>query len=337
MRRLVAAPDKFKGTATAPEVAGSIARAARRAGWEAAEVPMADGGEGVLEVLGGRPRHARVQGPLGQTVEAEWRMRGTMAVIESARASGLALVGGPHVNDALEASTRGTGELVMAAIAAGARRIILGLGGSATTDGGLGAVRAIESKARLKGVELVVACDVSTTFVDAAAVFAPQKGATPAQVSLLTRRLERLAQLYRETYGVDVRDMAGSGAAGGLAGGLAAVGAELVPGFDLFCEATGLAEIVEGSSLVVTGEGRLDEQSLRGKVVGGVVGLSRRLGVPALVVAGQIPPGDLDDPVRDIPSVSLSETYGIDRSMSDPLGCAEDAVRRYLDRSRLVR
>ena len=131
-----------------------------------------------------------------------------------------------------------------------------------------------------------MACDVTTRFLDAAAVFAPQKGATPAQVALLSRRLERLAQVYEDDHGIDVRPLVGGGAAGGLAGGLAAVGAALVPGFELVAEAVDLAERMEGADLVVTGEGFLDEQSFHGKAVGGVVGLAAEVGVPVLVVAG---------------------------------------------------
>src|SRR6202011_2178639 len=156
----------------------------------------------------------------------EWLLAGRTAVIEMARASGLLLAGGPDGNDPMNATTRGTGELIAAAPAAGARRIIVGLGGSATTDGGHGALDVLRD--RLRGVELVVACDVTTRFADAAAEFCPQKGASPAQVALLQRRLERLADDYRTTTGVDVSELAGAGAAGGLAGGLATLGATLI-------------------------------------------------------------------------------------------------------------
>src|SRR3989442_13332829 len=148
-----------------------------------------------------------------------------------ARASGLTLVGGAEGNDPVQASSIGTGELIVAALEAGARKVIVGLGGSATTDGGLGALRAF-GRHRLHGIDVSVACDVTTRFVDAAEGFAPQKGATPAQVELLHRRLERLAQVYEESYGVDVREVPGSGAAGGLAGGLLCAGAQLVAGVE---------------------------------------------------------------------------------------------------------
>ena len=215
MPRLLAAPDKFRGTASAAEVASAAARAATAAGWECDEAPVADGGEGILEVLGGAERHTVVRGPLGDDVEAEWRMREDAAVIEMARASGLLLAGGREGNDPMAASTAGTGQLVAAAVTEGARRIIIGMGGSATTDGGQGCLEVLEPHARLRGVQLLVACDVTTTFIDAAEIFAPQKGASAAQVALLKRRLERLAQLYEEQFGVDVRQLPGSGAAGG--------------------------------------------------------------------------------------------------------------------------
>ncbi|MBI2708952.1 MAG: glycerate kinase [Actinobacteria bacterium] len=328
--RVVAAPDKFRGTATAAEVASAVARAAGRAGWTCDEVPMADGGEGTLDVLGGSNRTTVVTGPLGDPVRAPWRLSRGTAVIETARASGLQLVGGPEGNDPIAASTYGTGELIAAALDLGARRILVGMGGSATTDGGLGALRALYPVQRLKAAELLAACDVRTTFVEAAEVFAPQKGASPAQVELLRRRLERLAQVYLDDHGVDPRGLAGSGAAGGLAGGLAAVGAQLLPGFDLVAEEVGLDDLIEGADLVVTGEGFVDAQSFEGKVVGGVAALAGSLGVPVLVVAGE-----LYDGVEDrLPSVSLVERFGEERARGDVLGCVEAVVADHLAGSR---
>ena len=324
MAHVVAAPDKFRGTARAGEVASAMARGAAAAGWTCDEAPVADGGEGLLEVLGGSVRRARVAGPLGQPVEAEWRVRGSTAVVEMARASGLALVGGPEGNDPLRASTTGTGELIAAAVAGGARTIVVGAGGSATTDGGLGCLKALQPPARLRGVELVVACDVTTTFVDAAPLFAPQKGATAAQVALLRSRLERLAQVYEQDYGVDVRSLPGGGAAGGLAGGLAAVGARLVAGFELVADSIALSERIERAELVVTGEGFLDDQSFNGKAVGGVVELAQDSGVPVLVVAGQVF-GD-----HGVGAVSLVDRFGEDRAFTDTLACVEQVVAEEL-------
>jgi glycerate kinase len=341
---VVAAPDRFRGTAGAADVAAAIGRAARASGWTCDEAPVADGGEGILEALGGSVRHSRVQGPLGEVVEAEWRLGAPLgssggrgpgrdtAVIEMARAAGLELVGGTEWNDPLRAGSAGVGQLVMAAVAAGARTIVVGMGGSATTDGGQGCLAALEPRSRLAGVELVVACDVTTTFVEAAAEFAPQKGATPAQVALLTRRLERLAQLYEERYGVDVRDLPGSGAAGGLAGGLAAVGATLVPGFDLVADAIGLAARIGRADLVVTAEGFLDEHSFAGGVVGGVLTLAADAGVPSLVIAGEVfhRPGPAPVPVE---VVSLVETFGPEWAVAGPTSCVEQVVRAHLSRT----
>jgi glycerate 2-kinase len=319
--RVVAAPDKMRGTATAAEVAAAVARAADRVGWDCDQVPLADGGEGTLDALGGPNRTSTVTGPLGAPVDAEWRLAGRTAVIEMARASGLALAGGPEGNDPVAASTAGTGELIAAAIEAGATRVIVGVGGSATTDGGLAALRALPL-GRLRGVDLVVACDVRTRFVDAAEVFASQKGATPAQVELLRRRLERLAQLYATEHGVDVADLPGSGAAGGLAGGLAVAGARLVSGFDLVADEVDLDERVDGADLVVTAEGFLDAQSFEGKVVGGVVGLAGSLGVPVVALVGEV----FDDAADRVRAVSLVERFGERRALTETLACVEEAA-----------
>jgi glycerate 2-kinase len=327
--RVVVAPDKFKGTATAAEVAAAVCDAARQHGWDCDEVPMADGGEGTLDVLGGANRSTLVAGPLGDPVKAGWRLSRGTAIIEMAAASGLDLVGGAEGNDPVTASTTGTGELVSAALDAGAKRIIVGVGGSATTDGGLGALRAIHPFPRLKGVELIVACDVRTRFVDAAEHFAPQKGATPSQVELLRRRLERLVQVYVDEHGVDISDIDGSGAAGGLAGGLAAIGARLVPGFDLIADEVGLDETIEGADLVITGEGFLDEQSFEGKVVGGVADLARSLGVPVLAIVGAVydeAGPHLEATGSGFDVVSLEQRYGVERSMAEPLACIREVI-----------
>lgn len=324
-RHVVAAPDKFPGTASAAEMAAAVSRAAATCGWTCDEAPVADGGEGILEALGGSPRRARVRGPLGETVEAEWRMLpGSTAVIEMAQAAGLERAGGQEWNDPMRASTAGVGDLISTALSARARRIIVGMGGSATTDGGLDCVNALRPHGRLRGVELVVAYDVATTFVDAATEFAPQKGASPAQVQLLRRRLERLAQIYFEEFGLDVSAIPGSGAAGGLAGGLAALGADLVPGFELVADAIDLAERIEKADLVVTGEAFLDEHSFQGKAVGGVAELAEEAGVPVLVVVGQVF-GE-----RPVETISLVERFGLERAMAEPLACVTESVAGYL-------
>lgn len=324
--KIVAAPDKFKGTATASEIAAAIARAARDVGATCDEAPMSDGGEGFIEALGGPNRTTTVTGPLGDPVDAPWRFEHDRAVIEMAAASGLTLVGGPEHNDPVAASTYGTGELIATAVERGAKRVLVGVGGSATTDGGLGALRALFPPARYRAIELVVATDVRTTFVDAAEVFAPQKGATPAQVELLRRRLERLADAYRDEYGVDVRDLEGSGAAGGLAGGLAAIGATLASGFEVVADEIGLFDRMAEADLVVTGEGFLDAESFDGKVVGGVCDLAAELSVPVLAVVGEV----FDGMDRKVETICLVERYGEQRSMDDPAGCVADAVADFL-------
>jgi len=327
--RVVIAPDKFKGTASARSVTRAIADRLWELGHDTTELPMADGGEGFLDVLGGANRTDTVTGPLGQPVEAGWRLSKRLAVIEMAMASGLDLVGGADENDPVAATTAGTGELIELAVESGARRVLVGVGGSATTDGGLGALQALHPPQRLRGVEVVVACDVRTRFVDAASVFGPQKGASPAQVELLRRRLERLAQVFLAESGVDVQALEGSGAAGGLAGGLATLGAELVSGFDVVAEEVGLDEALEGADLVVTGEGFLDEESFDGKVVGGVASLAAIMGVPCLAVVGEVV-----EPLPELPVgltvVSLTERFGADESLARPGRCAARAVADHL-------
>ncbi|HEX6420434.1 MAG TPA: glycerate kinase [Acidimicrobiales bacterium] len=328
--RVVIAPDKMRGTASARAVAAAAGRAAAVAGWERDEVPGADGGEGTLDALGGANRTATVTGPLGDPVEAAWRLEGRTAVVEMARASGLALAGGAEGNDPIAASTAGTGELIAAAVDAGARRVLVGLGGSATTDGGLGALRALYPLHRLAGVEILALCDVRTDFVDAAEVFAPQKGATPAQVELLRRRLDRLADVYLADHGVDVRALEGAGAAGGLAGGLAAAGATLVGGFEAIADELDLHGRLAGADLVVTGEGFLDEQSFEGKVVGGVLDLAEAAGVPVVAVVGEVVPDLAVDLDGRLGVVSLVERFGPVRARGETLACVEQAVAEVL-------
>jgi glycerate kinase len=327
--RILAAPDKYRGTLTAAEAATAIAEAARRVGWDCDLAPVSDGGEGFLDVfgaLGGR-QVTRVAGPLGSPVDAPWLLgrdpddgARNIAIVEAARAVGLTLAGGRSGNDPVGASSTGVGQLIAAAIRSGARHVVVGMGGSASTDGGLGAVDALAPGGRLPGVKLTVACDVQTRFVDAAVDFGPQKGAAPAQVELLRRRLEKVAQLYLERFGTDVRDVPGSGSAGGLAGGLAALGATLVPGFDYVAERMSLAERAADVDLVVTGEGFIDRQSFVGKAVGGVVELAQQAGVPVLVVAGD------GEPDLETAYVSLVGRFGRQRAMEATAECITEVV-----------
>lgn len=314
-RRLLACPDKLRGTLTAREAAAAIAAGAAEAGWDALELPLADGGEGTLEALGGGNRTARVSGPLGEPVDAEWRLADGEAVVEAARACGLVLAGGAAGNDPLRATSRGVGELVAAALDAGAERVVVAAGGVASTDGGLGATEVLRSRLPLR-VSLEVACDVQARFLEAVDVYAPQKGATPVQMELLRERLAAL----------DVPDLLGAGAAGGLAGGLAALGARLRPGFDLVAERVRLDEHIAEAELVVTAEGLLDATSFTGKVVGGVLARAARAGVPALAVAGEVA-GPVPPPAR---ALSLVELHGRERALAEPAACLAEAVAAFL-------
>jgi glycerate kinase len=341
---LVAAPDKFRGTLSAAEVAAAAAGAARAAGWTADEVPMSDGGEGLLEALGGLRHTAIVTGPLGPRVEAEWRMLGPTgddglltAVVEMSRAAGRALLPRPQGDDPVRATTAGVGQLLLAARDMGARRIVIGCGGSATTDGGLGAYEAVGSPAALGGVELVLACDVTTRFNDAAAIFGPQKGATPVQVVELGRRLVDVAARYRRETGVDVTAVPGGGAAGGLAGGLVALGARIEPGFAFVAALVGLAGRLQRADLAVTGEGHLDPPSFHGKVPGGVLELARarrapQAPLPVLCIAGGVDPALLVSPPPGLEVVSLTARFGVARARGETAALINEVTGEALGR-----
>ena len=286
MRTALVAPDAFKGTFDAATVADALARGLAAAGWVADRCPVADGGEGTLELLvaalGGHCEDVEASDPLGRPVTCRLGLAGSKAIVEVAQASGLSLVAESE-RDAWRASSRGTGQLVAAAVAAGAREILVAAGGSATTDGGLGAIEAIREAGGLGGARLAVLCDVEIAFEDAPRVFGPQKGADDALLACLEARLDELAgQLPHDPRGVPM-----SGAAGGLSGGLwAAFEAELRPGAAAVLDALGVDERLAGAQLLVAGEGCLDEQSFGGKVVGELVRRARAAGVPASVVAG---------------------------------------------------
>jgi len=299
---VLVACDSFKGTLTAGEVVEAIAAGLEEAGRPVDRCPVADGGEGTLDALapalGLELHEAQASDPLGRTVRARFglgvelprsrHLGGALAVLETAAASGLHLVAESE-RDAVAASSAGTGELIAAAIDAGARTILLGVGGSATTDGGAGAIAALKARGGLRGARLVVLCDVRTPFEDAPRVFAPQKGATPQQVRALEERLHQLAtQLPRDPRGVPM-----TGAAGGLSGGLwATFGAELVAGAAFILDAIGFDERLRAARAVITGEGRLDRQSLAGKLVSEIATRARQAGVPCHAVVGS---RELDD------------------------------------------
>jgi glycerate kinase len=289
VRPILVAPDSFKGTFSAQEVAAALGRGLERAGFPPPDLcPLADGGEGTLAVLmtalGGETAGAEATDPLGRAVAAGFGLieDGGTAIVEVAEASGLGRVA-PRERDAEAATSRGTGELIAAAVDRGAQVVLVAAGGSATTDGGLGAIAAIEEAGGLRGARLVVLCDVRTPFEDAARVFAPQKGADAAAVGRLSKRLARLAEGWPR----DPRGIAMSGAAGGLAGGLwAALGAHLEAGAPFVFGTLRYDERMRAAGAVIVGEGKLDETSLEGKVLGEAATRARQAGVPCFAVVG---------------------------------------------------
>jgi glycerate kinase len=302
------APDSFKGTFAAREVAAAIARGLRAGGREAQELPVADGGEGtidaLLSTLEGELTVVRVSDPLGRPLDAAFALidGGRTGIVEMARASGLGLVAEDD-RDAWAASTRGTGELIVAAVEAGVERVIVTVGGSATTDGGAGALEALEEAGTT--VEMDILCDVRTPFEDAPRVFGPQKGADAALVRKLEQRLDRLAG----TFGRDPRGEPMTGCAGGLSGGLwAQHGARLHDGPAFVLNALGFDERMRASAFVVTGEGRIDEQTLQGKLVGEVATRCRQAGVPCHGVVGRIELDAFSQRILDFASLREATT-----------------------------
>jgi glycerate kinase len=318
--RIVVAPDSFKGSISAADVAEAIAAGIARVLPDAELVlrPIADGGEGTVAAAiwaGYRPEKLEVSGPDGRPVEATIALRSDEAVVELATAAGLGLAAPAPMT----AGTRGVGELIRAALDRGARRIVLGIGGSATTDGGAGMLQALGVRLlddrgdhvppgggglarldradatalepRLAGVDLVVASDVDNPLVGpsgAAAVFGPQKGASPEEVARLDEALTRYAAVLRRDLGVDVADVPGAGGAGGTAAGALALGARLTSGAALVCDLVGLSEALAGADLAITGEGALDSQTLRGKTPVEVARRATSAGVPCLALAGVV-------------------------------------------------
>jgi glycerate kinase len=352
--RVLVAPDKFKDTLTAAEAAAAIAAGWKRADSSAAvtTVPLADGGEGTLDTLvaalGGDRHDATVSGPLGDRVRAQFAIvttgEGPTGVVEMAAASGLALIP-TWRRDPKRTTTRGTGELILAAAKAGARRILVCIGGSATNDGGAGMAQALrvtllDAEGRdlkpggaalidlaridmsaldpaVSRADVLVATDVDNPLTGprgASAVFGPQKGATEEDVVLLDHALGHLAAVIHRDLGIDVRRLPGAGAAGGLGAGLVAfLGAKLRPGVDIVMEAVGLPERLEAADLVITGEGAFDEQSLHGKVPAGVLRAAQEFRVPVVILCGQ---RTADAPGAAISS--LAERFGLREALARP-------------------
>lgn len=357
--QVLVAPDKFRGTLTAVEAAEAIA-----AGWRHVrpedrvdEIPLADGGEGTLDVLvdalGGERRTVTVRGPLGDLTPAEYGLlpRGDqiVGVVEMSRASGLALLADGR-RDILRATTYGTGELILAACR-DCTEVLVCIGGSATNDAGAGMAQALGIRlldrerhdlapggAALLGLDaidprglddavrrarFVVACDVANPLIGphgASATYGPQKGASAGDVHLLDRALAHFADVVRRDLGINVRDVPGAGAAGGLGAALIGfLGAELRPGVEVVMEAVGFADTLAGADLVITGEGKLDEQSLHGKVPAGVTARAREAGAQVAILCGrsEVHP-------EGVRVESLVEWFGESRAMTDPSGGLED-------------
>lgn len=328
--KIVIAPDSFKECLTAAQVASAIETGFKEILPDAqyVKVPVADGGEGTLQSLidatDGHFIKVPVTGPMGYQVQAEFGVLGdgATAVIEMARASGLELVS-PDQRDPMIATTAGTGELILSALDRGVKKIIVGIGGSATNDGGAGMMQALGVRLlsddgkelpygggplqslgsidtsnmdqRLQSVEIIAACDVDNPLTGdngASAVFGPQKGATPEVVEALDQSLGHYARIMERDLGVSVRDVPGAGAAGGMGAALLGfLNARLEPGIEIVMDAVGLAEKVKGANLVITGEGRIDGQTAQGKTPVGVARIAKSLDLPVVALAGSVGQG----------------------------------------------
>jgi len=327
--RIIVAPQEFKGTLTAHEAAEAMAIGVKRAlpNAEVETIPLSDGGPGLVDLIlastGGRRMQAPVEDPLGRLIDAAWALLDDeTAVIESAAAAGLVLLREEERDPAIT-STFGVGQIMLAALEAGCRRMILGIGGSATNDGGAGmaaalgvrlldvegrglppggaALAAIDRidvarlEPRLRDVDVVAATDVTNPLCGpegASLIYGPQKGASPHLARQLDAALHHYAAIVERDVGVAVLDRPGSGAAGGLGAGLIGFArAEVRPGFDVVAEVTGLRKRLIGADLVITGEGRLDGQTHYGKAVLGVAKMAKECRVPVLVVPGMLAPG----------------------------------------------
>jgi glycerate kinase len=356
--QVLVASDKFKGTLTAAEVAAAVSEGIRRVrpGAVVGSVPVADGGDGTVAAAiaaGYDEVPVTVAGPTGQPVRTRFARRGTTAVVELADASGLVRLPGGERRP-MDATSRGTGEVLAAALEAGCTDVVLGIGGSASTDGGAGLVRALGARLldadgrevpeggvglarvagidlaavreRADGVRLTVACDVDNPLTGphgAAAVYGPQKGAGPAQVLELDDALAHWARVVERATGEDLSRVPGAGAAGGVGfAALALLGATLRPGIDLLLDLVGFHDRLAGAALVVTGEGALDEQTLRGKAPAGVAAAARAAGVPVVAVCGH---NTLDD--ARLTAAGIRAAYALTDLEPDLQRCLDEGAR----------
>ncbi len=354
--RVVLAPDKFKGSLSAAEVCAALSAGIQEIAPDAdlTSVPVADGGDGTLDAAlaaGFRSVPVTVDGPTGPAVEAAYGRRGDRAVVELAALNGLARLPGGRL-DPLGASTLGVGQAIAAALDAGCRRIVLGIGGSASTDGGAGLLVGLGARLlgadgspvrpsggglsqvmtldldglhpAIRSAELVVAGDVDNPLLGvdgAAAVYAPQKGATPAQVADLKRSLAQWADVVERATGVDRRADPGAGAAGGVGfAAIAVLGAKMVRGAELILELVGFPAALGGADLVVTGEGALDEQTLRGKAPAAVAAAARAAGVTTVAVAGRV-----DLSAAKLVAAGVSRAYSLAELEPNPARSIENA------------
>jgi len=367
--KIVVAPQGFKGSLNAEQVAQAIAEGIRRVlpDIETILVPLADGGEGTVQALvystHGKTVSVEVTGPLGDKVSAEWGLLGdgVSAVVEMASASGITLVPPEKLNP-MVATTYGTGELIRAALDAGCRKLIIGIGGSATNDGGAGMAQALGAKflddkgkelpwggaalaglnridisgldSRIAGCEIIVASDVTNPLVGpdgASRVYGPQKGATEDMSRHLDEALTNYARVVKKDLGIDVVDMPGAGAAGGLGAGLVAfLGARLMSGIEIVSQAAGFADHLKGAALVFTGEGRMDAQTLFGKTVSGVATRAKALQVPVIAIVGELT-GDYREVYRHGIDAILSITPGpisLEKSMANASSLIADTAER---------
>lgn len=333
---VLAAMDKFRGTATARELCDAVARVALSRNRDVDVQPMSDGGEGFRDAFVGDETTFEVPGPLGANVSAKVTLVptdvGPVAVLEVAEVIGRHLLHAPSRRDAWTASSAGVGHVIVACQRLDVQRLLIGCGGSSTSDGGLGCYEVVRDAGGL-AISVIVATDVTARF-SGARRYAEQKGIASEDLEELDRRLEEVRALYLRDTGVDVEALDRAGASGGVPGALAALGAQLESGFDAVADAVGLTERVRAASLVVTGEGRFDRGSLEGKVVDGVATLVET-GTDLLVVCGAIDDEAAQIFKRQYPTVtmvSLVERFGEAVAKADAAGCVEAVVAQEIDR-----